>query len=387
MNPSHCLYGGPLFDGRKLVPEGHVVMEGGTVAELGPGRPGLKCATARDVQGRLMAPGFVDLHSDALEKCIELRPGARFDHHFALEGLDRRLAAAGVTSFCHAVAFLDTPMGLRSPDSAASMVSSVQAFAASARSSIRHGVHIRFEVGSRKAAMSIQKLLQEHPPELFSIMDHSPGQGQFKTMESFLHYYANTYDISLDRAEQIGHERTIQSSRAWEDSLELLETVRSFDIPILSHDDDTAAKVDMIAALGAAGSEFPVSLEAAFQAREEGLHVLMGSPNLLRGRSTNNNVTAAEILMAGLCDALVSDYSPESLPQSPFFAHRELGLGLEEALPAVTSNPGSLLGHGRASPGRLIPGADADLVVIDTTPPWVRVWETWVGGQRVYAAH
>jgi len=387
VNAPHCLYGGPLFDGRTLFPEGYVVMLGGKIAELGPGRPGLQCTASKDVQGRLMAPGFVDLHSDALEKCIELRPGAHFDHIFALEGLDRRLAAAGVTSFCHAVAFLDTPMGLRSPDSAACMVSSVQAFAASARSTIRHLVHIRFEVGSHEAATPIQKLLHERPPDLFSIMDHSPGQGQFKTMESFLHYYANTYAISLARAEQIGRERTHQSSRAWEDSFELLETVRAFDIPILSHDDDTAAKVDMIASLGAAGSEFPVSLEAACQAREEGLHVCMGSPNLLRGRSTNNNVTAAEILTAGLCDTLVSDYSPESLSQSPFFAHRELGLGLAEALSTVTSNPGSLLSHGWAAPGRLLPEAEADLVIIDTTPPWARVWETWVGGQRVYAAH
>ena len=387
MNTARCLYGGPLFDGQTLCPDGHVIIEDGKIASFGAGKPSLKCAALLDVQGRLLAPGFVDLHSDALEKCIEQRPGARFDHVFALQGLDRRLAASGVTTFCHAVAFLDSQMGLRSPDAAASIVRSVQEFADSPRSLIRHRVHIRFEVGSRDSARTIQNLLQHQPAALFSIMDHSPGQGQFKTMESFLHYYAETYAISLERAESIGRERAQKSSSAWDDSLGLLETVRSHGIPILSHDDDTVDKVDMAHALGASGSEFPVSIEAATRAREKGMHVCMGAPNLIRGRSTNNNVAAADVLQAGLCDTLVSDYSPESLPQSPFLAQRELGLDLGEGMRTVTANPGSLLATERLSPGRLRVGAEADLVIIDRTEPWIQVWETWVGGRRVFAAH
>jgi alpha-D-ribose 1-methylphosphonate 5-triphosphate diphosphatase len=174
---------------------------------------------------------------------------------------------------------------------------------------------------------------------------------------------------------------------AWENSLELIHAVQSMGIPILSHDDDTERKVDMVHELGAVGSEFPVSLQAAGQARDRNMHVCMGAPNLLRGASTNSNVTAAEVLQAGLCDILVSDYAPESLPQAAFFAHRELGIDLARVLTAITSAPGSLLGTGDIRPGRMSLGAEADIVLVDTAPPWIRVVETWVGGRRVYAAY
>ncbi|MDZ7761054.1 MAG: hypothetical protein U5L00_12495 [Desulfovermiculus sp.] len=120
--------------------------------------------------------------------------------------------------------------------------------------------------------------------------------------------------------------------------------------------------------------EFPVSQQAAEQARDMGMLVCMGAPNLLRGCSTNNNITAAQVMHNGLCDILVSDYFPECLTQAPFFAHRELGMALAESLRTVTANPGQLLQAEKTSPGRLQIGAEADLAVLDTAPPWVRVW-------------
>jgi alpha-D-ribose 1-methylphosphonate 5-triphosphate diphosphatase len=368
-------------------PQGYVVIENGRLADLGPGHPQLCLSSGHDVQGRLMTPGFVDLHSDAYEKCIEQRPGARFDPQFALEGLDRRLASSGVTTFCHAVAFLDTEMGLRSPQTAADITRSIQDFARSPRANIRHRLHIRFEVGSYETVQVIRELMRDSPSHVFSIMDHSPGQGQFRTIESFLHYYAKTYAISLSQAEMIGTERSRKSRAGWERSIELVDLINSLHIPILSHDDDSPDKVNMVRSLGAQGCEFPVSLEAAAQAKSHGMHVCMGAPNLLRGRSTNGNVTAGQVLEADLCDTLVSDYSPESLLQAPFYAHWHHGLDLAGVLAAVTSSPGDLLADDEISPGRLRIGAPADLVILDTEQPWVRVWETWVGGRRIYAAH
>ncbi|MDZ7761441.1 MAG: alpha-D-ribose 1-methylphosphonate 5-triphosphate diphosphatase [Desulfovermiculus sp.] len=383
----YCLYGGPLFDGQNLHPSGHVCMEGGRIIGFGPGRPPEANRIFRDVGGRLICPGFVDLHCDALEKCIEPRPGATFDYQYALQGLDRRLAASGVTSFCHAVAFLDEEMGLRSPHTAADMIRAIWSFQASNRALVRHEVHIRFEVGGILSAEVIQNLLNTQNSTLFSVMDHSPGQGQFKSLESFMSYFGTAYAISRQEVEALGIERAENNHRAWEDSLDLIHEVRARNIPIFSHDDDTSQKVEKVRDLGAAGCEFPVSLQAAELARDMGMLVCMGAPNLLRGCSTNNNVTAAQVIHGGLCDILVSDYFPECLTQAPFFAHRELGMALAESLTTVTANPGQLLQTEKTSPGRLQIGAEADIAVLDTGPPWVRVWETWVGGQRVYAAH
>jgi len=43
-----------------------------------------------------------------------MRPGVMFDALFALQNLDHRLAACGITTFCHAVSFADSELGLRS---------------------------------------------------------------------------------------------------------------------------------------------------------------------------------------------------------------------------------------------------------------------------------
>ena len=384
---TYSLSGGPLFDGHNLYPNGHVCMEGGRISGFGPGHPPAAKGSSRDVDGRLICPGFVDLHCDALEKCIEPRPGATFDYQYALEGLDRRLAASGVTSFCHAVAFLDKEMGLRSPHTAADMIRAIWRFQASNRALVRHEVHIRFEVGGILSAQVIQDLLNTQNSTLFSVMDHSPGQGQFKSLESFMSYFGTAYAISRQEVEALGMVRAENNHRAWEDSLDLISEVRALNIPLLSHDDDTVEKVEKVRNLGAVGCEFPVSLQAAEQARDMGMLVCMGAPNLLRGCSTNNNVKAAQVMQDQLCDILVSDYFPECLLQAPFLAHRELGLDLTEGLSMGTANPGALLQTKGLSPGCLQVGAEADIVVLDTAPPWVRVWETWVGGRRVYAAH
>ncbi|MFP4481124.1 MAG: hypothetical protein ACLFOA_09685, partial [Desulfohalobiaceae bacterium] len=202
----HCLYGGPLFDGVHLHSQGYVCMDKGKIAGFGPGSPLEWTGTSQDVQGRLNSPGFIDLHSYALEKCVEPRPRAVFDHQMALQGLDCRLAASGVTSFCHAVAFLDEDMGLRSPFTAADMIRSIQDFHVSDRAHVRHKVHIRFEVGGTLSAQVIREVLKAGDCALFSVMDHSPGQGQFKSLKAFINYFAAAYALS---------EQEVQAGCAW----------------------------------------------------------------------------------------------------------------------------------------------------------------------------
>jgi N-acetylglucosamine-6-phosphate deacetylase len=57
-----------------------------------------------------------------------------------------------------------------------------------------------------------------------------------------------------------------------------------------------------------------------------------------------------------------------------------LQLKLEDVIPSVTSTPASLLGI--PNKGHLVPGADADLVLLTDTG---RVLKTWIGGQMVYS--
>ena len=59
---------------------------------------------------------------------------------------------------------------------------------------------------------------------------------------------------------------------------------------------------------GAHVCEFPTTRAAAAEAKARGNPVLMGAPNVVRGRSQSGNVAAEALIGEGLCDVLVSDY-------------------------------------------------------------------------------
>src|SRR5262245_34257982 len=88
----------------RLIDGGSLLVDEGRIADLSqrsyPAAPGVL-----DLGGRLLLPGLVDLHNDGLEREINPRPGANFDPAFALIHLDRKLAAAGVTTQFHAITF------------------------------------------------------------------------------------------------------------------------------------------------------------------------------------------------------------------------------------------------------------------------------------------
>ena len=75
---------------------------------------------------------------------------------------------------------------------------------------------------------------------------------------------------------------------------ELAELARANGIPAASHDDDTAAKLQVNKELGVAISEFPITIDVARQAQQLGLATVVGAPNILLGGSHTGNLSAAE---------------------------------------------------------------------------------------------
>ena len=139
----------------------------------------------------------------------------------------------------------------------------------------------------------------------------------------------------------------------------------------------------MLSRIGVGASEFPVSLDAARTAKENGMRVFMGAPNLVRDQSTNGHLRASQTIDGHVCDGLVSDYYPECLLQAPFIASRKLDRPLEKMLALVTSRPAAFLTDAPGA-GALQPGSRPDLIVVDARFPWPRVFQTWVGGSLAY---
>jgi alpha-D-ribose 1-methylphosphonate 5-triphosphate diphosphatase len=373
--------GGPLFDGIKLHDQGSVLIENNVIKKIFHHETAIAGANHIHTQGDLIMPGIVDLHSDSLERSIERRKGVFFDVELAILNLDRQLAGCGITSFCHALSFADNELGLRSPKEAERCVRRIKAFQMSGQALIRHHTHIRYEVGSALGFQIIKTLVDEGLVDMISIMDHTPGQGQFKSMEAYMRFYSDEYDLPLDEIVEKATEKQEKNHLAWNMVADLAQIVTAAGIPILSHDDDTEDKINLIKSMGVSACEFPVTMVAAKRAKQMGLSLFMGAPNLVRDASTNGNLKASDLLKEGICTGLVSDYYPESLIQASFMAARHTGL--ETALSTVTSGPGTFL-NAPGRPGFLTTDADADLIIVNQDHTWASIRLALVAGKIIF---
>ena len=139
-------------------------------------------------------------------------------------------------------------------------------------------------------------------------------------------------------------------------------------IRLLGHDPASAAEIDDLVARGGAVAGFPTTLEAAAAARERGLPVVAGAPNVLRGRSHAGNVSGGELAARGLLTALASDYLPSGLVPAAFLLAARGVVSLPAAVAMVTAGPAEVAGLDDR--GRLAAGMRADLVLVEPGEPW-----------------
>lgn len=370
----------------RIIEGGTVVVEDGAIVEVAP-RSYVAGEGAIDLGGRLLLPGLVDLHNDALEQEISPRPGGAFDPTFALLHLDRKLAAAGVTTEFHAIYFGERDSG-RSPEVANTFTRAIADLRASECATIDHQMLFRFDVRSPTVLDPLLIALDDAPIAYASFNDHKPGQGQFNDLAAYRTYIrtlfpAGTDDETIDRA--------IAERIAAADDLEaaaLMATRRLADeghrrrMILSSHDDDTPERVEFMHQLGCTVAEFPITVAAAQRAAELGLVIAMGAPNAVRGRSLTGNASAIDLLARGLVDVLIADYHAESMLEA-VFRIVEMGLrDLPAALRLVTETPARAVGLDDR--GTIAPGRRADLLVVERHGPHPIVAATIVQGTVGY---
>ncbi|MES2542668.1 MAG: amidohydrolase family protein, partial [Pseudomonadota bacterium] len=153
-------------------------------------------------------------------------------------------------------------------------------------------------------------------------------------------------------------------------------------IPLASHDDDTVEKVALMQSLGVTISEFPVTVEAAVEARKRGLATAMGAPNAVRGQSYSGNLSAREAHAAGLLDILAADYHPSAILPAILELAKSDPAGLAGATRLATLNPARALGI--ADRGAIMAGQRADLVIADDSGIG-HVRATFRGGRKIFS--
>jgi len=357
----------------RVIPCGTLRVEDGMIAEI---------VETDGTPTHTVLPGFVDMHGDMIEIELEPRPKVDFPMNVAVGHLDARLAASGVTTAYAGVSFSRTAKDgeRRSFEHTSAIIRALKDNLAGLR--VDHRIHARFDMTYTDAIAALEGLLKDRAVDLVSVMDHTPGQGQYRNVEKLV---ANRVSGGLKEAEARAYvERRMKDAIAPEQVLKNLEDIsrlcRAHGVAMASHDDDTVEKTNLMADIGTVISEFPVSIEAAQTAKARGMMIAMGAPNAMRGASYSGNLSARAAHAQGLLHILAADYHPAAiLPAIRALAPADPD-GLPGALRLATANPAQALNL--SDRGDIAVGKRADLAVIDGKD---RVVLTLSAGEQIYA--
>ncbi|KKB86765.1 phosphonate metabolism protein PhnM [Devosia limi DSM 17137] len=337
--------------------------------------------TGKDMDGDYLIPGLIELHTDHLENHYRPRPGVFWDPTAALHAHDVQIAGSGITTVFDAVRIgsdADMPEMGRHVDR---LVNAIRAGRDEDRLRVEHLVHLRCELPSHDVVEQFEAYASDPITRLASVMDHTPGQRQFRSLEDYKRFYqAGRTAAELEAfvaARMAEHERYSGPNRR-----HIVKRANDLGLALASHDDATLAQVEEAEADGIKIAEFPTTLEAAAASRDAGIAILMGAPNVVRGKSHTGNISATDLVRAGLLDILSSDYVPFALLQAAFaLPERVETLSLPQALALVTTNPAQAAGLNDR--GVIAPGKRADLVRIEVIGGSPVVRGVWRQGKRV----
>ena len=357
---------------------GTVVVRGGKIADVQHGRS--RAPGAIDCDGDYLIPGAVDVHTDNLERQVLPRTHARWPSRSAMVAHDAQCAAAGVTTILDALCLGDLGFDTGRIQTFHDGVKDLDALTPTGLLKSEHYLHLRCEIPALDMLSCFDTVAEHSRVRMISLMDHSPGVGQYANLE-FYRKLRRSGGLDEATVERRIAELQAQRARVREPNRRaLLDRVQGKGIALASHDDRTIEEIGENARDGITISEFPVTMAAAKAAKDAGMQVISGAPNLVRGGSHSGNIAAADLLRAGWVDVFASDYVPPALIEAAFRVAREGLAGLPEAVAMISSRPAAMAGL--PDRGSLAPGQRADMarVRLHETLPVVR--QVWCAGER-----
>lgn len=365
----------------QVIERGWLATSGGAIAEIGEGSPPER---GEDLHGDLLLPGLVELHTDHLEAHYAPRPKVHWDPVAAVVSFDGQLATSGITTVLDSLRVW-TEEGAEEVDGqAATLANAIATARQQGLLRVEHFLHLRCEVPMPSVVEEAAQLIGRSDVRLASLMDHTPGQRQFRDEGKLRDYYrgkkGGLTDAQLD--ELFRRRIEYQAAYASENYHRLVDLARAHGTPLASHDDTTLDHVQDAVRDRVAIAEFPTTLEAAEALHAAGVRVLMGAPNLVRGGSHAGNVATAELAEAGVLDVLSSDYMPASLLMAALRMPKVVpGIDLAAAIRTVTKTPAEAVGL--TDRGEIASGKRADLIRVHVAGAIPMVRSTWQRGSRV----
>jgi alpha-D-ribose 1-methylphosphonate 5-triphosphate diphosphatase len=314
-----------------------------------------------DLSGYLLLPGIIDLHGDGFERHLSPRPSAPFEPKKALASAAAELAVNGVTTAWFAQSW-SWEGGFRSGAACEALLAALQDVRdhvlPDVRVQIRLETHVTDQHDAVRAAVARYGVdyvvFNNHLPEALEMARSRPDR--------FAQWAAQT---SRSHVEMLA---IVNGAEAQEPLVRpaLARIAGEFagqGVRMGSHDDGDADTRAFYRGIGAPICEFPTSFAAARAAQAAGEPVMMGAPNVVRGGSQSGNIAAQDLIEAGLCDALMSDYYYPALSQAVWALVERGVCDLATAWAMISTTPARIAGL--ADRGNLDQGQRADLVAVN----------------------
>jgi alpha-D-ribose 1-methylphosphonate 5-triphosphate diphosphatase len=364
----------------RVIERGWIAASDGLIAEIGEGRAPER---GEDLAGDLVLPGLVELHTDHIEAHYVPRPTVYWNPIAAVLSYDGHIATCGITTVLDSLRVWRED-GVEEVDGQANLLAAAIAAAREAQLlRADHLLHLRCEVPMPDVVSEAMELVDRPDVRLLSLMDHTPGQRQFRDEEKLRAYYRGKKGGMTDAELDVLFARRLQyqEAHAATNYRKLVDLAHARAIPLASHDDTVMEHVHEAIRDQVAVAEFPTTVEAATALHAAGIRVLMGAPNLVRGGSHAGNVATAELAQAGVLDILSSDYVPSSLLMAALRLPQVAPIDLATAVRTVTKTPAEAVGlYDR---GEVAPGKRADLICVRLVDDIAAVRCVWRGGHRV----
>ncbi|MBD8665117.1 alpha-D-ribose 1-methylphosphonate 5-triphosphate diphosphatase [Rhizobium sp. CFBP 8752] len=358
---------------------GSIQIRDGKIADISEG----SAQTGEDFEGDYLIPGLVELHTDHLEQHYSPRPGVRWNATAAIQAHDAQIASSGITTVFDCLRMGSDEDGGFEQGEMRAMADAIQAAERQGRLRSEHLIHLRCEVSADNVLDHFADFANDPYVRLVSLMDHAPGQRQFQTMDQYIFYYQKKRGLS-DEAFKIFIDKRVEESErnSTPHRIAIAKVCADNGITVASHDDATLAHVDEAIGNGVKLAEFPTSLDAAKASHQAGMSVLMGAPNIVRGKSHSGNIAARDLAEKDVLDVLSSDYVPLSLLYAPFILADEVdSISLPKAIAMVSATPARTVGLDDR--GRIATGLRADLVRVHRPEGVPVARAVWREGRRV----
>lgn len=333
--------------------------------------------------GGFISPGFIDIHADYIENMSSPRPTSIMDFNLSLRETEKVLINTGITTMYHSLSlygkdiFENKP--IRSDENVIKLIDTIEN-TQNKRHLIRHRFHARFEIDNVKGVERLKKYIRDGKINLLSFMDHTPGQGQYRNIETYRKTLKGYKDVTDSEIDEMIEERQFKDTITSETIEEIAHMAKDRNISIASHDDDSFDKIDFIKGIGATISEFPITMDVAKYAREKGMFTIAGAPNVLLGKSHSGNLSASEAIKDNCIDILCSDYYPAAMLHSVFILNEKYNMNLCEMFKLITINPAKAVKIDNIL-GSIKEGKKADILIIEKLEELPVITSVFVDGK------